>query len=605
MDDLHADTSADAGSAVGTADAPLHAPQLGSSPATTGAVDPPRRRRRWLLPTLLVPVVLLVVTVIAWAVDTSSGEVARNVQLTDVEIGGLTEDELVGRVAEVATTFAATPVELRVGDATYATTAGAIGLMVDEDQTAASALEARTSSFLAARPFAWVLSFFSDHAAPLRLRVNTEQVATTVVELEGDDRIPPTEPTVELIDGSFSVVPGQDGIGLDPAEVARRLPAAADAAMGDRDGDGVIRLDLQMGPIRPLGSEDAARQAASDAEALVSEPLEVRTQGGDRSISAGLLHTWVRLESRPDGAVAVTLDEAEVAAGLRSAFADVDGHPIDAGFTLEDGVPVIRPDQPGLVCCADGAGAPILRALEAGTHVVDLTLVEGPATFTTADAEAYGIKEPVGGSNAWRSGAPTTGPPGFTTYHPPTPLNRISNIHRIADIVRGAVIAPGASFSINGYVGQRTTEKGFVAAGAIRNGQHVSEIGGGVSQFATTTFNAAYFAGLTIDSYQAHSEWFDRYPRGREATMGYPAPDLTFTNDTPYGIMIWTSYTDTSLTVTLYSTPYARGEQTGITESRSGACTVVTTTRTITYPDGKTATDQFRATYRPGEGASC
>ena len=142
-------------------------------------------------------------------------------------------------------------------------------------------------------------------------------------------------------------------------------------------------------------------------------------------------------------------------------------------------------------------------------------------------------------------------------------------------------------------------------AGAIRDGKHVEEVGGGVSQFATTMFNAAYFAGLQIDSSQAHSEYFDRYPRGREATMGFPAPDLRFTNDTPYGIMIWTSYTESSLTITLYSTPHARGEQTAISESPSGNCTVVTTTRTITYPDGTTKSDKFRATYRPGEGQRC
>jgi vancomycin resistance protein YoaR len=118
-------------------------------------------------------------------------------------------------------------------------------------------------------------------------------------------------------------------------------------------------------------------------------------------------------------------------------------------------------------------------------------------------------------------------------------------------------------------------------------------------------FNAAYFAGLPIDESQAHSEWFDRYPRGREATMGFPEPDLSFTNNTPYGIMIWTSYTDTSLTVTLYSTPYASAEQTAIDEARSGNCDVVTTTRTITSPDGKTVSDKFRATYRPGEGQRC
>ena len=64
--------------------------------------------------------------------------------------------------------------------------------------------------------------------------------------------------------------------------------------------------------------------------------------------------------------------------------------------------------------------------------------------------------------------------------------------------------------------------------------------------------------------------------------MGFPNPDLQFTNNTPYGILIWTSYTDTSLTVTLYSTPYATGEQTGISESRNGQCRTVTTTRTRT-----------------------
>ena len=87
--------------------------------------------------------------------------------------------------------------------------------------------------------------------------------------------------------------------------------------------------------------------------------------------------------------------------------------------------------------------------------------------------------------------------------------------------------------------------------------------------------------------------------------MGYPAPDLAFKNNTPYGILIWTSYTDTSLTVTMYSTPWATAEQVGISEGTHGNCKVVTTTRQRTFPDGRTATDTFRATYRPGEGQFC
>jgi vancomycin resistance protein YoaR len=87
--------------------------------------------------------------------------------------------------------------------------------------------------------------------------------------------------------------------------------------------------------------------------------------------------------------------------------------------------------------------------------------------------------------------------------------------------------------------------------------------------------------------------------------MGFPNPDLAWTNDTPYGILIWTSYTDTSVTVTLYSTQYAWGEQTGQSTGRSGNCTTVSTQRTIHYEDGRTATDSFNARYRDPGKTSC
>ena len=600
MDDVDTETSADAPLVVEPE------PEAAAGPAHLAdrAPEPPqpRARRRWILPALLVPVVLLLLVVIAWAVDSSGARVGRNVQLAGVDVGGLSEDELTGRVADVADDFRATPVELVVGDKVYETTAAELGLMVDQERTAESTLEVGDSSFVLARPFAWLGSLVSERQAPVQLQVNAEQVAATVVALEGDTRTPPTEPTVELVDGAFQVVPGVDGTGLDTAEIAERLPGAAEAAIAE-DLE-AIRLEVETGPIPPIGTEEAAQQAADRAEALVDEPVEVRTSGGARTISPEQLHSWVELSSHPDGTVVVTFAEPKTAATLRRAFADVEGHPVNATFTLAGGAPVIRPAQPGVVCCAQGAGATILAALQGGTRTVELELVEGPASFTTAEAEEYGITQPVGGNHAWRSGAPTTAGPGFTTYHDAGGA-RVTNIHRMADLVRGAVVAPGESFSINDHVGERTAAKGFVAAGAIRDGLHVEEIGGGVSQFATTMFNAAYFAGLPIDESQAHSEYFDRYPRGREATMGFPAPDLQFTNDTPYGIMIWTSYTDTSLTVTLYSTPHARAEQTAIDEGRSGNCAVVTTTRTITDPDGQTRKDQFRATYRPGEGQRC
>ena len=569
--------------------------------AESSADAPPaHRHRRWLLALVLVPLALAGLLVVAWAIDTSSGGVPRHVRLAGREIGGLSEAELSGEVKEIADTFAETPVEIVAGDHTYNTTAREVGLMVDADRTAAAALDADGDGLVLFRPVAWAASFITPREASLVFQVSDQQVATTTTALEGDARIKPVEPSVELVDGSFHVVPGADGRGIDPSRVAAALAeAAARTAPGQ-----TIRVTVAPGPIPPLASDHDAREAASDAEALVSEPVVIQTTGGNRTIPPEKLRTWVVLTSHPDGTVEIGLDPDDVSADLRRAFADVDGHPVDASFTLSGGVPVILPDQPGKVCCGGDLATLVLAALHDPERTAVLQLKDGPATFTVDAARAWGINQAVGGNNAWRNGAPTTAGPGFTTYHA-AGGNRVVNIHRIADLVRGAVVAPGASFSINDYVGRRTTEKGFVPAGAISNGEHVDEVGGGISQFATTTFNAAYFAGLDIDEYQAHSEYFDRYPFGREATMGFPKPDLSFTNNTPYGILIWTSYTSTSLTVTLYSTPYATAAQTGMSETMSGACRSVTTTRTRTFPDGHTEDDKFRARYRPGPGQGC
>ena len=145
-------------------------------------------------------------------------------------------------------------------------------------------------------------------------------------------------------------------------------------------------------------------------------------------------------------------------------------------------------------------------------------------------------------------------------------------------------------------------ERAAEAAGfAARSGWLTSPIQGGQSWLA----HATLLAGLKIDTYQAHSEYFSRYPRGREATMGFPHPDLQWTNDTPYGILVWTSYTDTSITVTLWSTQHAWAEQTGQSTGRSGNCTTVTTERTIHYPDGSTKTDTVGARYRDRDATRC
>src|SRR5690606_41819913 len=74
-----------------------------------------------------------------------------------------------------------------------------------------------------------------------------------------------------------------------------------------------------------------------------------------------------------------------------------------------------------------------------------------------------------------------------------------------------------------------------------RSSDLVPTVGGGVSQFATTLFNAAFFAGFDFLDYQSHSIYFSRYPYGREATISWPAPDLKIQNTTDYRLEEHTS----------------------------------------------------------------
>ena len=594
MEEQTTETSADAPrSPSGEADAPSAAVD-----GTSGDEQKRRPRRRWVLPTAIVPVVLLVVLVIGWAVDTSSGGVARNVRVAGRDVGHLSEAELATKVDALAEDYAKVPVEIVArpgttgGDTkTYRTTAGELGLMVDADATVEKALEVGDDAFFLLRPFTWARSFVSHRQAPVVFQVSDDQVATAVVALEGEDRTPAAEPTVELVDGEFKVVPGVPGAGLDPARVAAALPGAADAR---GDGDGPVRVVVDRGAIAPIGGDAAAEAAAAGVESLVSEPVEIQTSGGNRTVPASQLRTWVTLSTSPDGQVAVDLDPTRVGEGLRSLFKDIAGGPVDAHFTVEGGKPVILPEQPGKVCCGDGSAATIMGALRAGSRTVGLELVDAEPTFTAAEAAKLGIVEEVGQPTLF----------GPTTKHACCE-SRVKNIHRIADLVRGQVIMPGKTFSVNRLVGPRTRAKGFTEGGAIIDGRVGTGIGGGISQFATTLFNASLYAGLDFGEYQSHSLYISRYPRGHEATLSYPHPDLEVKNTTPYAVLIWPTYTDTTITVHLYSTHFvdvAIGEP---TPSAAGACTKYTTPRTRTYLDGRVTHDSVFARYRPAEGVNC
>ncbi len=110
---------------------------------------------------------------------------------------------------------------------------------------------------------------------------------------------------------------------------------------------------------------------------------------------------------------------------------------------------------------------------------------------------------------------------------------RVTNIRVMARAVDEYVVMPGEVFSISRVVGNTTAAKGYVPAGFLVNGEgQCCTVGGGVSQFGTTMFNAVFWGGFEVNTVRPHSGWLSRYPLGIEHTLVYGSIDLRFTNDT-------------------------------------------------------------------------
>jgi vancomycin resistance protein YoaR len=239
----------------------------------------------------------------------------------------------------------------------------------------------------------------------------------------------------------------------------------------------------------------------------------------------------------------------------------------------------VIPSIPSNVVDLSAIPGTVLAAIE-GDGKGEIPMVEGPdAEYSTEVAEAA---------------LPLKKVSTFTTYHP-SGQRRVINIQNLADEIDNSVVLPGVTFSVNDTAGKRTLEEGYVRAGAIIGGEvvccdHPVNIGGGTSQFATTFYNAVFFGCYEDVFHQPHSLYFSRYPYVREATLGFPAPDVKFLNDSETAVYIDTSHTSGSITVTLY------GDNGGriCTSSTSGN----TVTRTMTHPDGSVTTESWTWRYK-------
>lgn len=350
---------------------------------------------------------------------------------------------------------------------------------------------------------------------------------------------PAKDGDVAFKDGKIVVVDPVPGEGVDPE--------AAYEALQEAYLDDEPQVELPVVELEPEIDRDDVQEALDTfANPAMSGPVTLVF--GDSPVQLSPAEFGDALGMRPQGGELVPdLDEKGLAKLVDGGISQ-DGAPVDATVELVNGKPKVIPAKPGVTYEPSDVSDAFLELVtrEGGEREMEVESTVAEPEFTTADAKALKIREQVST---------------FTTYYPYAEYRNI-NIGRAAELIDGTVLKPGDVFSLNDIVGERTRENGFTEGFIISDGIFKEDLGGGVSQMATTTFNAMFFAGLKDIEHKPHSFYIDRYPVGREATVAWGAVDLRFENDTPYGVLIHAHVTPSTpssqgvVTVTMYSTKY-------------------------------------------------
>ena len=474
---------------------------------------PAEKRLIWLLIAAVVGGLLVIAGILNVVGYIATGDkVPRNAQISGVAVGGLTRSEAIQRLSVELGARAAEPLSLTVGEKEEQLKPADAGLAVDYAQSVDAAGGGKSLN-----PRRILRTLTGGSAIDAVVIVDQPRLQAAVGGLAKTLNHAPVDAALAYKGTKVKQKQAREGV------VLQEDPAAATIASSFLKVTGPIALPADI--TQPAVTNDEAdKVVATFAKPAISDPIKVRVSGaGSFEISRRMLAGSISFVPQ-DGTLVPVLDEKKLRRNSGPAIKKVELiEPKNATVRLVNGQPRVIPAVNGTTIAADAlkkAVEPVLIK-PAGERTVSVALKGDKAAFSTKEAKNLGIKQVTGQ---------------FTTYFPYLQYRNV-NIGRAAALINGTLLKPGETFSLNQVVGERTKANGFTEGFIIKDGRFRKELGGGVSQSATTTFNAMFFAGLKDIEHKPHGLFIDRYPPGREATVAWPSLDLKFQNDTKYGVL--------------------------------------------------------------------
>ncbi len=497
-----------------------------------------------LIVAALVVVVLAAYGITRW---TSQGEVLGNVQVAGVDLGGQDRDEALTTLVGVEEAYVTRPALFTVDDKFVSLQPAEAGLDIDTESITDQAMAIGRTGGPFDQFWHWLTNLSSTTEVEVVGSISADDLEAVFTKWDTEVIANPASPGAVLLEDG-EVVPEypRTGIGVDRGPA---MGVVEDSMLAPVSEQSEIPTQL----IEASLTDDDVEAAAAEARQLLSGPIEMFYDGDWVTFDADQLTDAFR-------SVTITTDTPRIVNSfdpevineylepVRELFED---EAVDARLEISGEIVTLIPGKKGTRIDQTITAERLFIAGLTPSRRGELPIVEGSdPEVTTEYLQSLRVEHLVSQ---------------FTTFHACCEA-RVTNIQRFADLMDGVMVLPGRTLSLNDTVGERTEEKGFVPAGTIVAGQFEDTVGGGVSQFATTFYNAVFWGGYEDVEHKAHSYYFPRYPEGIEATINWRTPDLVFRNNSDYAILIDTFHTDTSITVRFFSFNDGRtlkGEQSG------------------------------------------
>lgn len=508
------------------AEAPVTEPAVAQAAekATTDTTSPAPRRGRWIAAAVGAVGLLYLLDLVL-----STGEVPRDVVVAGVDLGGLDRSSAQAKLEESLGPRLAAPAQVVTDGHTATVDPVAARIELDWNATLDKATE-RTVN-----PFERLKSLFVDREIAPVMRGDAGRIGAALAPLSKQIDRAPQEGGIWFEGATPVAIEPRSGRKLDIDRATRTVI--------DRWAWGApIELTpTELGvKATPEGVGTALEEFARPA---TSGPVTLRAHGLDVPLSPGAIANVLTFEPNDHGGLTPHLPIAPMKKVLGKRLAPTEAEATDARFTFGKTKARIKPAVDGREVDWGATSGKLLAVLPLrDRRVLEVAYAHTPAELTGSQLKKLGIREVIGEFTT-RDFADDSG----------------INIRTVAKKVNGAIVRPGASFSLNGFTGRRGVKQGYVGAAVIENGELSRAVGGGISQFATTLYNASYFAGMVDVEHQEHSFYISRYPVAREATVfqnpnGSSVIDLRFRNEAETGVAIQTVWTPSSITVRLWGT---------------------------------------------------